>query len=183
MFEPLAPILEYEDIEERYGKYVSDWEEKNGRRISNNTLVMGNAPVVGLETRHFLDSMWNVSLSLELRFFVRYVVSNTNQCRYCMSHQIGILKDANMPIEKIKATSDFENSDLFSPKEKAAMSFARALVLDAGAVPQRVYDQLVEHYTPQERVELTLVVGTMNLINMFNDGLRIPLEDESILDL
>ncbi len=35
-----------------------------------------------------------------------------------------------------------------------------------------------EYFTPQERVEVTIVASAMGMLNKCNDALRVPLESE-----
>lgn len=184
MIEPLAPILSDEEVEPTYLEYLNGWRTRRNLQPSNNMRVMGNAPDVAVEARRFFDAMMmQVSISAELRFLIRYVVSNTNQCRYCSAHQLRFLRRNDVSVEKIHALQDFENSNLFSEKEIAALSYAKALVENAAAVPYGIYDGMIKWFTPKERVEINLIVGSMNMMNIFNDGMRVPLEEDSIREL
>ena len=39
-------------------------------------------------------------------------------------------------------------------------------------------DGIDAHFTPQERVEVTIVATAMGMLNKCNDALRVPLESE-----
>jgi alkylhydroperoxidase family enzyme len=56
--------------------------------------------------------------------------------------------------------------------------FAQAMTTDAGGIPPAVYAEFIEHFTPQERVEVTIVACAMDMLNKINDALRVPLETE-----
>ena len=58
-----------------------------------------------------------------------------------------------------------------------------ALTRDAGNVPEPVYAALTTHFSEQERVEVTVIAAAMNMMNIVNDGLRLPLEDEALAGL
>ena len=58
------------------------------------------------------------------------------------------------------------------------MNFAEALTRDSANVPVEVTDALKECFTPQERVEITIVASAMGMLNKINDSLNVPLEDD-----
>ena len=86
-----------------------------------------------------------------------------------------------MSEDRMRSATSPEDSPHFTEREKAALAYAKALTLNAASVPDKIYRNLIEHFTPQERVEVTVVAAAMNMINIVNDGLRIPLEEESIM--
>jgi alkylhydroperoxidase family enzyme len=69
-------------------------------------------------------------------------------------------------------------SDALSSRERAAVRYAQAVTIDAGGISPATYADFIQHFTPQERVEVTIVATAMGMINKCNDALRIPLESE-----
>ena len=68
-----------------------------------------------------------------------------------------------------------ENNQHFTPKEQAALHYARELTRNADAEGDtRLAVQ--ELFSPEQMVELTLVVCLANFTNRFNNGLSVPLE-------
>jgi alkylhydroperoxidase family enzyme len=64
------------------------------------------------------------------------------------------------------------------PRERAAVHFAQAIMLDAGGIPADVYADFIREFTPQERIEVAIVATSMGMLNKLNDVLRVPLEVE-----
>jgi len=178
--EPLVPLLADDELDPTFSRYVS--EQKQARPwVANNIYALANAPELGIVARGIFDGAQKVgSLSRELRYLIRHVVSNANVCRYCMTHQVNWLNKLGVPQERIRDATSADDSPHFTDREKAALAYARELTLNAASVPEPVYRALQEHFTPQERVEITLVAAAMNMINIVNDGLRLPLEDEAL---
>jgi alkylhydroperoxidase family enzyme len=55
------------------------------------------------------------------------------------------------------------------------LRFATLLTAHSGAVEQRDLDELGAHLSPEEALELVVVIATANWTNRFNDGLATPL--------
>jgi alkylhydroperoxidase family enzyme len=77
---------------------------------------------------------------------------------------------------KIAALWDFENSELFSPAERAAISLA----LKAGKVPneatQADFDELRKHYNDEQIVEIVASIALFGYLNRWNDTMATALE-------
>ncbi len=46
---------------------------------------------------------------------------------------------------------------------------------DSNAIPEPLARQLHEHFSDPELVELTFLIGYINMLNLFNNSLRRPL--------
>ena len=49
---------------------------------------------------------------------------------------------------------------------------------DSNAIPAALSDQLSEHFTDPELVELTFLIGFINMLNLFNDCLQVRYNGE-----
>jgi alkylhydroperoxidase family enzyme len=67
-----------------------------------------------------------------------------------------------------------EHAHLFTPAERAALSFAERMTTDAHGVDEDVWAQLRAYYDEGQIIELAAVIGLFNYFNRFNDALRIP---------
>ena len=56
------------------------------------------------------------------------------------------------------------------------LRFATLLTSHPGGVEQRDLDELGAHLSPEEALELVVVIATANWTNRFNDGLHTPLQ-------
>ena len=173
--DPIVPIPSYEELSPAFQARSRQAKERLGTTI-NSVLACSHAEELGGAARDFLSSSMTLgSLSRELRLLIRLAVANANQCRYCTAHQRHQLIGLGVPEAKIAAIGDPAEAAL-SPRERAAVRFAQAMTIDAGAIPPAVYADFVERFTPQERVEVAIVASAMGMLNKINDALRVPLE-------
>jgi alkylhydroperoxidase family enzyme len=70
-----------------------------------------------------------------------------------------------------------EHARLFTPAERAALSFAERMTTDAHGVDEEVWAELRAHFDEGQIVELAAVIGLFNYFNRFNDALRVPVTE------
>lgn len=177
---PLVPLVPVEEFTGSMREMAERAMQRAGR-IPNQARAMANAGELGATLRLFLEDVFaKASLPAELRLLVRYKVSTMNRCVYCAAHQIFHLLKEHTSDEKIDNIHDYETYPGFNERERAAIAFAEAMMIDATAIPEAVNERFVATFTPAERVEIALVASTMDLLNKLNDALRVPLEDSAI---
>ena len=68
------------------------------------------------------------------------------------------------------------NDDLasFEPAWRAALEYANDLTRAGGVVTDDRFSELARHFTAEQIVEVTAVVGLFNYFNRFANGLNIP---------
>ena len=173
---PIVPIVAYEELSPAFQARSRQATARLGTTI-NSVHACAHAEELGGAARDFLSSSMTLgSLSRELRLMIRLAVANANQCRYCTAHQRHQLIGLGVPEAKMAAIAG--DTDALSPRERAAVRFAQALTLDAGGIAPAIYADFIAQFTPQERVEVTIVACAMDMLNKINDGLRVPLETE-----
>ncbi len=74
------------------------------------------------------------------------------------------------------------DSDLFTPREKAAILWAEHVTRNTARSRDDVFEEVKKHFSEAEIVELTMVSGLFNLFNRYMDSLGIPLEEQSEVD-
>jgi len=113
-----------------------------------------------------------------LKDLIAHVASNAAGCRYCQAHTAHTAHKNGASIEKLQQVWDFETSDLFSDKERAALSFALA----AGSTPNQVtaehHQKLNQFFTEIQVVEVVATVAIFGFLNRWNDSMATELEDE-----
>ena len=119
-------------------------------------------------------------LPLALKNLVAHVTSNASGCRYCQAHTIGEARDQGVPLEKLEAVWDFQQSDLFDEAEKAALRFALAAGSTPNAVTSHHFRDLRQHYSEEQIVELGATIALFGFLNRWNDSFATELEPESV---
>lgn len=133
----------------------------------------GAAPVAMKAMLALEEANKAVSLSLALRELVKMRVSQINGCAYCLNMHAPEARAAGISQQKLDVLVAWRESPAFDARERAALAWSEALTrLEQTAAPDADYAQLVAAFTPQECVELTLVINTINAWNRFAVGFR-----------
>ncbi|GFZ75942.1 hypothetical protein GCM10010978_16980 [Compostibacillus humi] len=102
----------------------------------------------------------------KLRELIKIRVSQINGCSYCLNMHTKAAKKLKATDEEINQLAAWKESDLYSPKEKAALELAENVTLIAeNGVSDELYDRVREHYSEKEYVDLIMII---NQINMWN---------------
>jgi alkylhydroperoxidase family enzyme len=62
----------------------------------------------------------------------------------------------------------------FETAWKIAFRVADAMTRSGGQIPQELYDELAQAWTPAQIVEITMVIAAFNMFNRFANALEIP---------
>lgn len=81
----------------------------------------------------------------------RLYIAKSVDCQYCGAQRSTEAGTAEVQVDEIL---DFEASDRFDPRQKAALGWAMAIAWDAGLATDRTWEALHEHFTESELVEL-----------------------------
>jgi 4-carboxymuconolactone decarboxylase len=90
-------------------------------------------------------------------------------------HQhVGMAGRAGVPEDKVRAVTAWQTSHLFDAPERAALMLTDAMLV--GSVPDAVHQELAQHFTDSERVELILTAGFYAMVPRVLDACRVPVE-------
>ncbi|MEL6675440.1 MAG: carboxymuconolactone decarboxylase family protein [Bacteroidota bacterium] len=115
-----------------------------------------------------------------LKDLVAHVSSNAAGCRYCQAHTAHTAHRNGVSVEKLQQVWEFEQSELFTEAEKAALRFAMA----AGSTPNQVTEEhhaaLDTHFTPGQKVEIVATIAVFGFLNRWNDSMATEIEPEPL---
>jgi uncharacterized peroxidase-related enzyme len=114
------------------------------------------------------------SVERRIKSLIYLTCSYANQCPFCIAANMPGAQKAGISAQEIEWL-EFASDENFNEKERAAIRYARELTQTANAVQSRA--ALAAHFTSEQIVEITLLVGIANLNNRFNNGLNILPED------
>jgi len=118
-----------------------------------------------------------VELEDDLIHLVQIRASQINGCAFCLNMHTIEAQESGMPGEKLALLPVWQESSLFSPRERAALAWTEALTLLAEThAPDEEFDTLSEQFSEKEIVDLTLLIGAINVWNRLNVGFRTPPE-------
>lgn len=103
-------------------------------------------------------------------------VSRINRCHYCLTHHSQMAKLSGLTEEQTETLKAGKPLKIFSDKENAVIEYARQVTLDAENVPEELFNRMKSHFSDSEIVNLTLIIGLMNVFNRFNGALGVELE-------
>lgn len=113
------------------------------------------------------------SIDARLRALVELRVSQINGCVYCVDLHARQARDEGETQRRLDNLSAWHESPFFSDAERAALAWAESLThVSTARAPDDVYAGLLQHFTEQQAVDLTLIVATMNAWNRIAIGMR-----------
>lgn len=115
------------------------------------------------------------TLPRELKELVILQSSIDNTCQFCTNSHIDIARNLGLGDDP-KAIVD--DHDGMSPAFRIALTYARAVRTDSNRIPDATFDALREHYSEAQIVELTFLVGYINMLNWFNNALQVEYRGE-----
>lgn len=114
-----------------------------------------------------------ISIPLTIRELIKMRVSQINGCAYCLNLHAPEARAAGVSQQKLDVLSAWRESPTFDEKERAALAWAEALTrLEDTGAPDSDYQLLAAAFNERERVEVTLVINTINAWNRFAVGFR-----------
>ena len=103
-------------------------------------------------------------------------VSRINHCNYCLVHHTQMAKAFGLKDEQLNSWKSGKLDNSLSDKEKIIIAYASSVTKDAHNVPNELFSRLKHYFSDSEIVNLTLIIGLMNVFNRFNGALEVELE-------
>jgi AhpD family alkylhydroperoxidase len=101
--------------------------------------------------------------------------SQRNRCQFCLNSHIAIVQEMGLSDQPL---SLLDNLDGLTPRERAAVRYTRAALEDSNAIPETVWEDMRGAFTEPEIVEVTAMIGLINMLNMFNNCLEVRYRGE-----
>jgi len=122
--------------------------------------------MVGLE-----QALAKCGLENSLLELVRLRASQINGCAYCVNMHANDARQAGETEARLQTLSVWQETAYFTARERAALAWVECLTqLPERGAPQPEYEALQAHFEPQEVVNLTLAIATINAWNRFGVG-------------
>ena len=101
--------------------------------------------------------------------------SQTNDCQFCTNSHCDLVDIAEIVADPLVA---IEHTESLVPRERIAIAYTRAVMSDSNHIPEPLARELREHFTDAELVELTFLIGYINMLNLFNNALGVRYHGE-----
>jgi AhpD family alkylhydroperoxidase len=148
---------------------------KYGRELEP-ALLWGRMPRAFLMLTLFYRSLDRASSPIEpaLRSLLQVRISQVNGCGFCVDLNSAAALERNAAREQLTALLQYENSPVFSERERAALAYAEAATDPGRRVDDALFGRLRQHFTEAEIIELTALIAFQNMSSKFNAALGVP---------
>src|SRR5262249_11694892 len=97
-----------------------------------------------------------------------------NGCAYCVDMHSSDARKAGESERRLATVVAWRETPFFSDRERAALEWTESLTNVAqNHVPDETWNQVKPHFTPEELVDLTLLVNAINAWNRFAIAFRL----------
>lgn len=121
----------------------------------------------------FSEKVAGLGLESRLMELVKIRASQLNGCAYCIHMHTRDARARGEAEERIYLLDAWRESPLYTERERAALGWTEALTLVSQThAPDADYAALKPHFTEEEIVKLTLLIGQINTWNRIAIGFR-----------
>ncbi len=114
------------------------------------------------------------SVDLDTKELVIVRVSQLNGCVYCLAAHRPAALDAGVPEEQVAAVCDEASLDVLPPRARAVVEWVDRQTLDPGGIDEDLIARALEHLRRDQLIELTLLAGTITMLNQYCTAFQIP---------
>lgn len=109
-------------------------------------------------------------LSRELKECVILKASLMNSCQFCANSHIAMMQQLKISQDPIKYLADMEKT---SERHRVTLEYTEVVTRDSNRVTPELFERLRQEFTEPEIVELTFLIGFINMLNRFNNALGV----------
>lgn len=154
---PRIPYPDLDAIEDPEILAILDRARRVGTPRPESQALRAHVPAVLKSfTTAWLDTFVEGVVEHELKELCRVYVTKTVKCGYCAAQRS---EDAGVDEEFYEDLLQFEKSDRYTERQKAALAYTDAIVWDAGLATDEVWERLHREFTPPELVELGFFIA------------------------
>lgn len=115
----------------------------------------------------------NCGLEHSLVELVKIRASQINGCAYCLNMHTADARASGETEQRLYLLNAWEESTLYTPRERAALAWTDSLTLIAQSrASDADYEIASSQFTPEELVNLTTLIGVINVWNRISVGFR-----------
>lgn len=161
------------EFKERFEHY-----ENTRGFIPNSILTMSRRPAIAKAFMQLNQAvLYEGTVDEELKMLVSLIASQAAGCRYCQAHMANLSSIYKASDKKIAEVWSFEDSDLFSDAERAALRLAVNASIIPNQASQEDFEQLAIYFDEGEIVELVASIALFGYLNRWNDTMATDLEE------
>ena len=131
------------------------------------------APEVYDAVAHLAQLAGKAGLDKQLLELLKIRASQINGCAFCVQYHILIAEKLGVPADKVNLVVVWREAPQFSKRERAALAWTEALTnVSTTHAPDADYQALREHFSDKGIVDLTYLIGMINVWNRLAIGMR-----------
>jgi AhpD family alkylhydroperoxidase len=131
------------------------------------------APALMKEMLDFAGKVQNSGLEASLTELVKIRASQLNGCAFCLHMHTHDARQHGESEERLYLLSAWRESPLYTDRERAALGWTEALtLLSQTHAPDADYAAMRAHFSEEESVKLTLLIGVINTWNRLSVGFQ-----------
>ena len=105
---------------------------------------------------------------------VKIRASQINGCSVCLSMHAQEARRAGESEERILMLDAWRETSLYNARERAALAWTESLTrLTETGAPDEDYQMMAAEFSPDEQINLTLMIGVINSFNRIGVGFRL----------
>lgn len=105
---------------------------------------------------------------------VKLRASQINRCAFCVDHHTKDARRGGETQQRLDLLPVWQEAPYYTERERAALAWTEALTrLSIDGAPDHAFDALSAHFTDKEIVDLTVLIGHINLLNRLGVGFRL----------
>ena len=162
------------DVADIYERFAGDYGP-----FRNQVAVFAHVPEA---VRHLMGMLMALrqAATLPKRYLeiAIVVVSKLNECHYCVAHHKPFLAVEGISPDGIDRLLDDNNPEL-DDVDRLVVEYARVAWETPNRIRDSLFQQLRQHFSEPQIVELTLRITLCGFFNRFNDALQIEEESEA----
>ena len=116
-------------------------------------------------------------IDIQTKQLIALASSLSSGCKYCQAHTSHGAERAGMENEKIVDILNYVESTKYSDKEKAVLDLSFAAGKTPNQSTQKHFDNLKEHFSKKEIIDIVSVIALFGFLNRWNDTMGTVLED------
>ena len=98
-----------------------------------------------------------------------------NECQFCINTHRTVMRMIGIPDPQIE---DLEAPEHLSRREALTLDYTALAIQDANRIEEDFFDRLRKEFSDEEIVELTFLIGLIQLLNLFNNALQVSYRGE-----
>jgi alkylhydroperoxidase family enzyme len=114
-------------------------------------------------------------LERRVKELVIITASKHNECQFCTYSHCDLVDIADILDEPLVA---IQHPERLATRERVAVEYTKAAMADSNAIPDSLGRELHEHFSDPELVELSFLIGYINMLNLFNNLLQVRYNGE-----